>query len=643
MPKTIGYIQGIPVIVPDDWETRTLGPNIINIPPERGMKIIYEDEDGAINGSPFGPYHHNPIVVPKGSTIPKDKDLPKSNYWMYEIISSSNGLELLRKYQDKEYSYIINKSDNTDQQVDMTIFIEKDDATNIFGTTCLVRINQALREYIIDDNLPWRNAAWLANWIMKTYDKTANTIFEDKLVDAINYELNAEVNSLLGLLIAKFIDFTYGPEISFIRDTKLQPNRWQSKEEDYHPILKLTTNSKIIKEDWEDYKAELKDTYKTLQTLKVASKLIDSNKYAQLIDNLVAQLDGVIAFIDTIVDGIEFVETAIQFVNAFICGVINEVLEIAAATIDLIVLASTLYFDKIERIHISELLENTIEEYINQPERLVNKAKQLWEQLQLKYNNAQNTDEVAYLLGEDVVEVVMWIDVINGVTSAISKVGKKGYEGLMAWLKKLSTKSDEAAKIANAIKPFVESEEFLVIFQSVKASQKLPLLLSVLEEAMLKFWTTNAGYKKFNIALSKKLKLTENFILQEKVMNEALNKLPISEYNSSQKLLYRIENLTEAEIKGIYKEGTVITKEGFTAATYSEEAIINAMRNRSYTVMIRIEGKKGRLIEEISTLQKEKEILFKSKTKFFVKKIYESANPGDDYMSKIITIWIKEI
>jgi hypothetical protein len=42
MPKTIGYIQGIPVIVPDDWETRTLGPNIINIPPERGMKQLME-------------------------------------------------------------------------------------------------------------------------------------------------------------------------------------------------------------------------------------------------------------------------------------------------------------------------------------------------------------------------------------------------------------------------------------------------------------------------------------------------------------------------------------------------------------------------------------------------------------------------
>ena len=57
--------------------------------------------------------------------------------------------------------------------------------------------------------------------------------------------------------------------------------------------------------------------------------------------------------------------------------------------------------------------------------------------------------EKARVVGEsntnngEVVEVVMWIDVINGVASALSKVGKKGYEALMAWLKKLKNKVDD--------------------------------------------------------------------------------------------------------------------------------------------------------------------------------------------------------
>lgn len=38
-------------------------------------------------------------------------------------------------------------------------------------------------------------------------------------------------------------------------------------------------------------------------------------------------------------------------------------------------------------------------------------------------------------------------------------------------------------------------------------------------------------------------------------------------------------------------------------------------------VLIRVEGKNGRLVEKLSTLPSEKEVLFKSKTTFLVKKI----------------------
>jgi hypothetical protein len=72
-------------------------------------------------------------------------------------------------------------------------------------------------------------------------------------------------------------------------------------------------------------------------------------------------------------------------------------------------------------------------------------------------------------------------------------------------------------------------------------------------------------------------------------------------------------------------------------------AIIDAMRNRPYTVMIRIEGKNGKLIEELSTLPSEKEILFNTQTKLKVIKVDKSANPADDYQSFIKTIWLEEL
>lgn len=64
------------------------------------------------------------------------------------------------------------------------------------------------------------------------------------------------------------------------------------------------------------------------------------------------------------------------------------------------------------------------------------------------------------------------------------------------------------------------------------------------------------------------------------------------------------------------------------------------MRNREYTVLIKIKGKNGRLIEELSTLKTEKEVLFKSNTKFKVKEIGFDYNPLEPWkpIKRIILI-----
>mgnify|MGYP000849232701 CR=1 FL=1 len=127
--------------------------------------------------------------------------------------------------------------------------------------------------------------------------------------------------------------------------------------------------------------------------------------------------------------------------------------------------------------------------------------------------------------------------------------------------------------------------------------------------------------------------MTDFYISQKKLMNQALKKLPTSNHNNS--LLYRIEDLSEDKISELYVQGSIIKTKGFTSAT-------EAMRNRPYTVLIRIEGKDGKLIEGLSTLPSEKEILFKSETIFKVEKVGFSPNP-EDYMIPIKTIWLKEL
>ncbi|WP_053073288.1 ADP-ribosyltransferase [Chryseobacterium sp. FH2] len=140
------------------------------------------------------------------------------------------------------------------------------------------------------------------------------------------------------------------------------------------------------------------------------------------------------------------------------------------------------------------------------------------------------------------------------------------------------------------------------------------------------------------LALRGEIKITEFYKTQEKIMNEALKKLPIYE---SESLLYKIENLTQEQINKMYKKGEEITNNHFTSSSYNDFAIGKAMERRPHTILVRIEGNSGRLIEGLSTFNKEKEVLFKSKTKFYVDDIRMSTSP-EDYITPIKTIILKE-
>lgn len=178
----------------------------------------------------------------------------------------------------------------------------------------------------------------------------------------------------------------------------------------------------------------------------------------------------------------------------------------------------------------------------------------------------------------------------------------------------------------------ISEPEYLKILDDLGSGARprtYPHLLSLEEEASLVFYTTNKGYKDFNRALRGEIKMTDDFVRQKELMNRALDKLPVSVHNQPGTLVYRIENLTEAEIKQTYRVGETITMKHFFSTTYSERAIMQAMEYRPYTVLIRVEGKNGRLIENLSTLSSEQEILFKADSKFHVKEIGFEMNPLD--------------
>jgi hypothetical protein len=179
-------------------------------------------------------------------------------------------------------------------------------------------------------------------------------------------------------------------------------------------------------------------------------------------------------------------------------------------------------------------------------------------------------------------------------------------------------------------------------------SSPLPRLhpnMTLLEEASIRFYTTNPGYKDLNKALRGEIPMTPLFQEQSNILSIALAKLPVSTHNSSNTYLWRIENLSDAQFNSEYVKGSIRNKPAFYSSTYSETAIIDASRNRSHNVLVRIKGKNGKLIEDTSTLPSEKEILFNKNTKFEVEDVGFSPHPDQDMFPgvPIKTVWLKEI
>lgn len=170
--------------------------------------------------------------------------------------------------------------------------------------------------------------------------------------------------------------------------------------------------------------------------------------------------------------------------------------------------------------------------------------------------------------------------------------------------------------------------------------------LAIESEAVIKFYTANT-YRRLNKALRgiDNIKLDKELKAIKKILDNALDKLPISEYNKSHVLL-RSAFFTEKQIKKLFKKGKGFTEKGFMSTTYSEKAMLQWLKdNPVHNVVFKVYGKNGKLIEKSSFLPAESEILFKSGTNFVVESIERVEHPiinraiiGDE----VIEIILKE-
>ncbi len=218
---------------------------------------------------------------------------------------------------------------------------------------------------------------------------------------------------------------------------------------------------------------------------------------------------------------------------------------------------------------------------------------------------------------------------------------KETLKTIFTWARKeteITKHLDELADFATLKK----TETFLNVLARVQKKQYLAQYLSIEEEAVILYYTTSA-YENLNKALRGLIELKKEYNAFKNLLNRALSKLPNSSYNRENNFLYRSFKMSDEEIKANFIEGKVYTEKAFLSTSHNYDNFINNWfkQNPSHNVIMKVQGKNGKLIEDVSDIYEESELLFKSGSQFEVISIRKIDNPVD-FSKEVTEIILKE-
>ena len=241
-----------------------------------------------------------------------------------------------------------------------------------------------------------------------------------------------------------------------------------------------------------------------------------------------------------------------------------------------------------------------------------------WDMLREKIKQAHTTGsspQIAQQYGKSTIDLVT-------ILFTMVKAGKiSKVKDIFSAFNKLAKNPKQLAKYLGKgsfnIKKLLKNTDFKAVYDdfiSGATKRKFADKLSIEEEAVLRFYTTEKGYKDFNKALRGEIPMTDFYKSQEKLMNDALEKLPKYE-----NIVYRGVGKEGSEYFSLLKKGEEITEKGFLSCSLDEDiAELFMTKNGGNTILI-IEHKTGVSVSNISQLDFEGEILLKSNRKFIIK------------------------
>ena len=101
--------------------------------------------------------------------------------------------------------------------------------------------------------------------------------------------------------------------------------------------------------------------------------------------------------------------------------------------------------------------------------------------------------------------------------------------------------------------------------------------------------------------------------------------------------------MSEYDIKKVFIEGKIYLEKGFLSTSYDYDNFLKYWfrENPTHNVIMKVQGKNGKLVDDVSEVFEESEVVFRSGSEYDIIRVKPSPNPINE-KENIIEIILKE-
>lgn len=394
--------------------------------------------------------------------------------WIYHFESGNDGARLIRNYlQDTK----LDKGPGTadDNLVDICIYYETGSYSN---PVCLIKMTSEVYTVLTGkkNGEKWKKV-FIDSIVLKEarYGRKINAERIRAALDKATSEFGR-----IGLLYQLGI-YLLQEVAELIRNMKIPEQSWNPNHPDYSPptLIRLLN---LISNKWEKLKSRLEKFRKRLKELAewFEDVAIIGPFFAGLIESIDIVLNAVVSVGQVIADIVETAAHYLKLIYAFVSGAVNEVIEMIASIADLLALLISLK-DETERLLFKRTIEDIIDEYRENPGKIIDQLKEGFESFAKRYSSDTGEYNIAYNLGEDAVRVILFVESVIASIRLIKNLPKS--------FKKLKSYFEKSEKRIKDIFPdeHIPDEKLAVVERSATERWKLKIRHTRLDLETLKF------------------------------------------------------------------------------------------------------------------------------------------------------------